>query len=53
MTTITKRLIKVPLTFPLPSRNWKQGPNGLWHSEEWTPEEKQAAELARYKWRRV
>jgi len=40
---------QVPLDYPLPNRNWKQGENGLWHSKEWTPEEKRKAEEGRYK----
>lgn len=40
---------KVPLTYPLPARNWYQLPNGKWASKQWTAAEKAAAEAARYK----
>lgn len=47
------RYIKLPLTYPLPNREWYKRPNGLWASREWQPAAKQVAEAARYKWRRT
>lgn len=40
---------RVPLTYPLPQRNWFQLPNGKWGSKAWTEKEKAAAEAHRYK----
>lgn len=41
--------LEVPLTYPLPTRNWLQNANGLWSSKEWTDAEKKIAEQARRK----
>ena len=42
--------IKIPLTFPLPNRNWVKGENGMWSSIQWTEAAKKEAEAARYKY---
>lgn len=42
-------MVKVPLSYPLPNRDWYQLPNGLWASRPWTPETRAIAEAARYK----
>jgi hypothetical protein len=44
-----QQYITVPLSYPLPGRNWCQLPNGKWFSKEWTPATKAEAELGRVK----
>lgn len=41
--------IVVPLSYPLPNREWYQTERGLWASREWTAESKRKAEEGRYK----
>ena len=42
-------LVKIPLTYPLPPRDWFKTPEGLWASREWTLVRRKAAEAERYK----
>jgi len=44
-------MVKIPLSYELPLRNWYKLPSGLWTSVEWTKETRQAAEAARYKFK--
>lgn len=41
--------ITVPLTYPLPLREWYQRENGLWASREWTEESRRKANDGRVK----
>ena len=36
----------VPLTYPLPMRDWYQRENGLWAGRDWTQERKRVAQEA-------
>ena len=37
---------EVPLTYPLPLRDWYQRDNGLWAGRDWTAESRRKAQEA-------
>lgn len=43
-------MVWVPLTYPLPARNWIQGKDGTWSSIAWTKNARASAEANRGKW---